>query len=166
MVSFRFLGRSFRALTAVALFIPGIAIAQDHDTQEVQRYALTDAGLAKYSAATKKLAALPGNPAGACDDNGETGSIAAAAAKLEAAPGAKAALTSAGMTAHEYIVFSFSLLQNGMAVWAVSQSGGKLPPGVSQANVDFYKKHAAEIESLPKSHEGECDDSAGDDDSR
>jgi len=165
MVSFRSLGRSFWAITAVALFIPGVAMSQDKDTQEVQRYALTDAGLARYSAVTKKLAALPGNPAGACDDDGWTGSFAAAAAKLEAAPGAKAALTSAGMTAYEYIVFSFSLLQNGIAA-AMSQPGGKLPPGVSQANVDFCRKHAAEIESLPKSHEGECDDSAGDDDSR
>ena len=31
------------------------------------------------------------------------------------------------MTAHEYVVFSFSLLQNGLAAWAVSQPGGKLP---------------------------------------
>jgi hypothetical protein len=165
MVSFRSLSRSFWAVTAIALFIPCVAIAQDPDTQEVQRYALTDAGLAKYSAATKKLAALPGNPAGVCDDDGETGSIAAAAAKLEAAPGAKAALTSAGMTAHEYIVFSFSLLQNGLAA-AMSPSGGKLPPGFSQANVDFYRKHAAEIEGLPKSKEDGCDDSGGDDDPR
>jgi hypothetical protein len=167
MVSFRCLGRFFWAVTAIALFIPGVATAQDRDTQEVQRYVLTDAGLAKYTAATKKLAALPGNPAGACNDDGETGSIAAAAAKLEATPGAKAAVTSAGMTAHEYIVFSFSLLQNSLAAWAVSQPGGTLPPGVSQANVDFYKKHAAEIDSLPKSSEGGCDDqAAGDDDSQ
>jgi hypothetical protein len=35
----------------------------------------------------------------------------------------------------------FSMMQNGMAAWAVKQPGGKLPPGISQANIDFFNKH-------------------------
>lgn len=155
------LGGTVWVLVAIACLLPQAGIAQDRDTQEIQRYVLTDAALAKYKAATKKLATLP---AGGCSEDEETQSIAAAVAKLDAMPAARAAITTAGMTTREYIVFSFSILHNGLAAWAVSQPGGKLPPGTSQANVDFYKKHAAEIESLPKGKEPDCDDAADEDD--
>jgi hypothetical protein len=95
----------------IALLLPGFAAAQDRDTQEVQKYTLTDAGLAKYSQATKKLAALPG---GDCDDD-DSQSIDDAAAKLNASPGAKTAIQSAGLTPREYVLFSFSLLHSGLA---------------------------------------------------
>ena len=51
------------------------------------------------------------------------------------------------------------MVQNGMAAWAVSQPGGKLPPGVSQANVDFYKKHEARFAAIGENDP--CDDDAG-----
>ena len=63
-------------------------------------------------------------------------------------PGAQAAIQSAGMTSREYVVFMFSMMQNGMAAWALSQPGGKLPPGVSQANVDFFRKHEAAMAAV------------------
>ncbi len=133
----------------IALLMPGFAAAQDRDTKEIQGYVLTDAGLAKYSRASKNIAALPERGAEACgDDDGESRSLDQTAAKLDAAPGVKAAIQSAGMTTREYLVFSMSLLQNGLAAWALEQPGGKLPPGVSKANVDFYTKHAAELNQL------------------
>lgn len=160
----RFLGLSGPlAVAASLLLLPTAAIPQDRDTQEVQRYVLTDAALARYKVATKKLVALPGS-ADSCDDENESGTIAEAVAKLDAIPAAKAAIASSGMTTREYIVFSWSLVHNALAAWAVGQPGGKLPPGTSQANVDFYNRHAAEIESLPKSQEPDCGDEMRDED--
>ena len=126
---------------------PQVACAQDKDVAEIQRYVLSDAALAKYTAATKKLAALPG---GSCTDeeDSENPTIDQMAAKIAAVPGAQAAVQSSGMNVREYVVFSMSLFQNGLAAWAVDQPGGKLPPGVSRANVDFIKKHGAELKQL------------------
>ena len=50
---------AFLAATTMLLIAPHLAQAQDADAQEVLRYTLTEAGLAKYSQATKQLAALP-----------------------------------------------------------------------------------------------------------
>jgi len=50
---------AFLAATTMLLIAPHLAQAQDADAQEVMRYTLTEAGLAKYSQATKQLAALP-----------------------------------------------------------------------------------------------------------
>ncbi len=152
------LGKYFWILAALAMLQPGIAFSQDRDTQEIQRYVLTEAALAKYKQAARKLATLPAEATGACDDGDAAQSIAEVAARLDAVPAAKSAITSAGMTTREYVVFSFSLINNGLAAWAVSQPGGKLPPGTSQANVDFYKRHAAELESLPTSNEDSCNE--------
>jgi hypothetical protein len=52
------------------------------------------------------------------------------------------------MTTREYAVFLFSVFHNGLAAWAVSQPGGKLPPDTSQGNVEFYQAHEAELASL------------------
>lgn len=141
-------GAFLAALTMLPI-APRLASAQDADTKEVQRYTLTETGLAKYAQATKNLASVPGGAA--CDDDDDdagAGSLDEMAAKLDAVPGAKAAIQSAGMTSREYVLFSMSLLQNGMAAWAASQPGGALPAGVSKANVDFLKKHDAELKQL------------------
>lgn len=163
MFKFHGLGRPLWVLATLAFILPPAAIAQDRDTQEIQRYVLTDAALAKYKAATKKLVVLPGSR-GSCDDEDNSGTIADLVAKLDSIPGAKAAVTSSGMTTREYVVFSFAMVHNALASWAVSQPGGKLPPGTSQANVDFYQRHAAEFESLPKSEATDCNDEAAEDD--
>ena len=127
-----------------------VAPAQDADTAEVQRYVLTDAGLAKYSQATQKLATLPADAATCADDEDDASgqSIGQMVANLSARPGAKAAVQSAGMSLREYVVFSMSLFQNGLAAWALDQPGGKLAAGVSKANVDFVRKHNAELKKL------------------
>ena len=152
-----------RLLGAVtlALLLPGFAVAQDSDAREIQSHVLTAAGLAKYTQATKKIAALPG---GDCDDDGDDSpSLDQMTAKLNASPGAKAAIQSAGMTTREYVVFSWSLLQTGLAAWAVDQPGGKLPPGASKANVDFYKKNEAALQQLEGAG-GDCEDDRNEDD--
>ena len=102
-------------LVALALVLPAIAAAQDRDTQEINRYVLTDAGLAKYTQATQKLNALG---AAGCEhesvDDSDTGSLTAAVANIDANPAAKAAIQSAGITSREYIVFGMSMLQAGL----------------------------------------------------
>lgn len=150
---------TFAAVLATLLLVQPPAKAADADTQEVMAYTLTDAGLAKYTKATKNLAALPGGGPGACasdDDDSDSGSksISELVAKIDTAPGAKAAIQSAGLTSREYIVFSLSLLQNGLAAWGL-KAGGKLPPGFKQANVDFVNSHGAQLEQL-KGTEKSC----------
>ena len=158
------LGTSLRVLAATALLMPAIAAAQDRDAQEVQSYVLTDAGLAKYTQATKKLAALPGGSSACGDDGDGSQSLDAMTARLNAQPGVKAAIASAGMTTREYVVFSWSLMQNGLAAWALSQPGGKLPVGVSKANVDFYNKNEAALQQLQGAGDADCDDNRDEDD--
>lgn len=144
----------------IGLAIPGIAAANENDKREISSYALSEAGLAKFTQATQKLSAV----AGACaaeddDDDSDTQSLDQMVAKLDAVPGAQAAIQSAGMTTREYVVFMWSMMQSGMSAWAQSQ-GGKLPPGVSQANVDFYKGHEAEMKALGENDP--CGDEAAD----
>jgi hypothetical protein len=148
-----------------ALSFPGSAAAQDADMRDVQRYVLTSAGLARYTLATKNLAALPAAQARACeedgddDDDADAQSIGDMVAKLESVPGAKAAVQGAGLTMREYVVFTMSLLQNGLAAWAVTQPGGKLPPGVSKANVEFVQAHDADLKQLQQySRNDDCAD--------
>lgn len=137
------------AACASAWLTPCPVTAQDADTREVQSYVLTDAGLAKYTQASRKIAALSGAASGSCeDDDSESTSLRDVTAKLDALPGIKSAIQSTGMTTREYVVFSFSLLHNGLAAWSASQPGGRLPPGATKANVDFYNKHKSELEKL------------------
>ena len=49
----------------------------------------------------------------------------------------------------------FSMMQTACRRGRSSQ-GGKLPPGVSQANVDFYKKHEADMAAIGENDP--CDD--------
>ena len=135
------------AAPVVLLAFTRFAAAQAADTAEIQRYTLTETALSKYTEAASNLASLPG----ACEDDdseSDSQSLDAMVAKLESVPGAKAAVQAAGMTSREYVVFTFSVLQNGLAAWAASQPGGSLPPGVSKANVDFVTKHEAELEKI------------------
>ena len=132
----------------IALTTPGVAATGGDDAREIASYVLTDAGLARFTQATQKLAAMPGACAAPKDDDSDSESLDQIVAKLNAIPGAQAAIQSAGMTTREYVVFMWSMLHNGMAAWAVSQPGGKLPPGTLQSNVDFYKKNEAKMAAL------------------
>jgi hypothetical protein len=142
-------------LIATLLCLP--TVAQSSDAEEVGRYVMTDKGLAKYVAATEKLRPLAKQ---LCDENrgDEEGakSLSDFVARIDAAPGARAAIESAGMTTREYAVFTLSLFQTGLAAWALEQPGGQLPPGVQKGNVDFYKSHKASIDKI-EPLENACD---------
>ena len=45
-----------------------------------------------------------------------------------------------------------------MAALALEQPGGKVPPGVKMANVNFYRSHEAELTKLGElSTQADCD---------
>ena len=137
--------------TAFALLMPAWAGAQnlaDRDANEIASYVLTDAALAKYTKAVHKLQPLKEQLPQDCDHEEDPQSLNDMAARIDGVPGVKAALKAAGMTSREYLVFSWSLFQNGMAAWALEQPGGQLPPGVKMANVKFYRAHEAEVKKL------------------
>ena len=80
-------------------------------------------------------------------------------AQFDSVPEFRTAIRSAGMTTREFVVFTWSLFQNGMAAWVLSQPGGKLPEGASMANVDFYRAHEAAFQALEKeTKRSDCDD--------
>ncbi|MDQ1342472.1 MAG: hypothetical protein QG571_1090, partial [Pseudomonadota bacterium] len=82
-------------------------------------------------------------------------------ARLDATDGVRKAITSAGLTTREYVVFSWAVMQAGLAAWALDQPGGKLPAGVSMDNVTFYRKHAAAMEELgAQTRAADCDEDA------
>jgi hypothetical protein len=82
--------------TAVLALTAGAAVAAaDRDTQEVSRYVLTEAGLAKYSAASTNLSKLDKSSltAGCKEEN--PSSLDKVVAKADADPGVKAAIQGA-----------------------------------------------------------------------
>ncbi len=115
------------------------------DTREVRAYTLTDAALGKYVEATRKLSAIPLD----CSAGGsDVGSLSDAAARIDAVPGARAAVRSAGLTSREYVVFAFALIENAFASYALEQPGGKLPPDISMSNIEFLRRNSGVIEQL------------------
>ena len=130
------------------------SIAQDPldaDTREVSSYVLTESGMEKFAQAGENLGPIAKQLAGDCDgsDNGENDmSLDGQAAHIGNIPGAAAAIESAGMPVREFMVFSWSMIQSGIAAWVLTQSGGELPSGVSMANVEFYRSHEAELKQL------------------
>jgi hypothetical protein len=145
----------------LALALSVTVVAQDRDTQEINRYVLTETALGKYANAMQKLQLLADQVA-SCEDEDSDGanSLNALVAQLDAAPAVKAAIQSAGLTTREWAVFTFAMAQTGLAVWMLDQPGGELPAGVSTANVDFYRKHRAAIEKI-KPLEENCDAADG-----
>ncbi len=165
MANIRQFTQTLLAIAAFALMLPVAAHAQvDGDTQEINSYVLTDAGLARYAKAAQALGALRKQLSGDCDESDDDNpkTLDQMVALFNSHSGVKAALQGAGMTTREYIVFSMSIFQTGMASWALSQPGGKLPPGVSMANVNFYRKNEVAMSRLSTDSddcgEGESED--------
>jgi hypothetical protein len=150
---------------ALLLSLPaGAQNKADSDTREINAYRLTDAALAKYAQVLHNVDAQARKAASNCDDenNGDSDngkSIDQMVTKLNATAGVRAAIQAAGMTPREFVVFSMSVFQAGMADWALSQPGGKLAPGVALENVTFYRKHQTEMKKLGESAKAaDCDD--------
>lgn len=156
-------------VAAAVLLASASLIAQDladRDSKEISSYVLTEAGLAKYTQAVKNLGPLASGMSDECggdDDDDSAHSLDETAARVDAIPGIHAAIKAAGMTTREYLVFTLSLFQNGMVAWALDQPSGKLPRGMSMANVKFYRAHEAAIKNLSaQTKAADCD--GGEDD--
>lgn len=152
---------AMRVTFALVLLPPLLTSAQslaDRDTKEVADYMLTEPALAKYTQAVHKLQPLMGKLPQDCDREEGSTSLNDMAARMDGVPGVKPVLKAAGMTSREYLVFSWSVFQNGMATWALEQPGGTLPPGVKLANVNFYRSHKAELTKLGElTKQADCD---------
>jgi hypothetical protein len=150
----------------LAAFGPGSALAQDtsdKDAAEISAYELSVAGLEKYRQANQNLAQLGEALSQNCDEEQDAQSLDAMAAQIRGVPGAAEAIESAGLPLREYVVLTWAMTQAGFAAWALDQPGGELPPGVSLANVEFFRAHGAEFQeaaSLVKPYE--CDDNEDD----
>ncbi len=148
-------------VSALALLVAVAAEAQgltDRDTKEISDYVLTDAALTKYTQAVRKLQPLKKELQQDCDHEDAPESLNDMAARMDKVSGVKSALKAAGMTSREYLVFSLSVFQNGMAAWALEQPGSKLPPGIKMANVNFYRTHEAELKKLGElTKQADCD---------
>ena len=134
----------------LALLAPLVVWAQnlaDRDAKEVADYVLTEPVLKKYTQAVRNLQPFTGQVPQDCEDENPK-SLNDMATRMDGAPQVKSALKGAGMTSREYLLFTFSVFQNGMAAWALDQPGGALPPGVKMANVKFYRAHEAELKKL------------------
>ena len=151
----------FAALALLLLPVARADTLPEAVTREVRSYALTEDALGRYVEATRKLSVIPLK----CDyDNPDIGSLTEAAARIDAVPGAKAAVKSAGLTSREYVVFAFSLIENAFASYALEKPGGKVPAGVSMSNVEFLRKNSGVIEQLANETEvSECDGNDGSD---
>ena len=151
----------FFVTVSLALVAPSVVGAQnfsDRDTNEIAGYVLTDTALAKYTQAVRKLQPLMGQLPQDCDGDEGSKSLNDMAARMDGVPAVKSALKGAGMTSREYLLFSFSVFQNGMTAWALDQPDGKLPPGMKMANVNFYRAHEAELKKLGElSKQTDCD---------
>ncbi len=149
-------------VASVILLAPFVSVAQefpDRDAREISSYALNETALAKYTRATSNLGTLSKAATASCDDEGDANSLDAFVARINGVPGAQAAIQSAGMTTREFVVFTWSLFQTGMAAWALEQPGGTLPPGASKANVDFYRAHEQALQQLgPQQGSDPCSD--------
>ncbi len=148
---------------ATALLAPAFSTAQEFsesDTREIASYVLNEAGLEKYAEATRSLGEITDQLPGNCDDEEDAQSLDEMGARLDAIPAVRAAIEAAGMTGRDYVVFSLSLFQNGMAAWVLSQPGGTLPPDTSMANVEFFRAHEATLQELGSlAQADDCEDS-------
>lgn len=149
----------------VASFGHGTALAQgasDQDAAEISAYALSVAGLEKYRQATTNLAQLGEALSQNCDEDQGDPSLDVMVAEVRGIPGAAEAIESAGIPVREYVVLTWAMIQAGFAAWGLDQPGGELPPGVSMANVEFFRAHEAEFQKAASQVPSEDCDEEGD----
>jgi hypothetical protein len=110
--------------------------------REVKAYRLTESGLERYLQATRNL----GNVKMNCEKPASMKFVIdAAVADLEAIPGAKAAIQSAGMSTREYVLFGWAVPHNIAAAAQAREAGGATPQGAIPENIDFMNRHQEEI---------------------
>ncbi|HEX5437496.1 MAG TPA: hypothetical protein VFW98_10055 [Gemmatimonadaceae bacterium] len=122
----------------------------DADMKAMQSYQLTASGLTKYTRAVHNMIQVTkAHPEIAKEEDGsKANSLADIAAIYDRHPEVKRAITSAGMSSRDFVLFTIVLAQSGAAMSMQQANGGKLPPGVQPANVEFLKAHEADLLKL------------------
>ncbi|MGH7444613.1 MAG: hypothetical protein ACREKM_07040 [Longimicrobiales bacterium] len=132
----------------------------DADIAEIQDYELTMDDLRSWSEATAEMQrAAAESPEIAAsfeqnesEDQNVDDSIDAMAERIESIPGARDIIEDAGLSAREYTVIFWTMMQAGMAQFSIEQ--GADPDEVAReyqvnpANLRFMKEHEAEIAAL------------------
>ena len=126
----------------LAILLPSLAAAQALDPST---YTLSNDTAAKFVQATQQMVSsgikspsMQGGPAGP--------DFAKFKATLDSTPAALAALSGAGISSTDYVLFMAAAMQ-AMMIGQMEQAGvkGMLPPGISkrppQANIDFMKQN-------------------------
>jgi hypothetical protein len=77
-------------------------------------------------------------------------SLSQMAARIDAVPSLAAAVRAAGMTSREFATAQLTLLQTGIAhaLLKASPAGTAPPPGVLKENLEFFRLHEKELESI------------------
>jgi hypothetical protein len=131
-----------RAFLLSVLTLPSFVTAQGLDPST---YTLTDDAAAKYVRATQQM--VGGGLKGPSMQGPGGMDLGKFKATLDATPAAQQALSAAGLSSTDYVLFMGAAMQ-AMMVGQMEQAGvkGMLPPGVtnrpSQANIDYMKKNA------------------------
>ncbi len=86
--------------------------------------------------------------AGTSADNPK--SLSGMAAKVDSVPALAAAVRAAGLTSREFATAQLALLQTGLAhaLLKASPAGTPAPPGVLKENLEFFRLHEKELESI------------------
>lgn len=149
----RAIPRLFAVATAVLTAFAAPLGAQT-DEEILARYRLTEAGLAKFTQASRSFIAIAKADSAALEQESENSdgmTITEMAALYDGHPGLKRAISSAGMTSREFVTFLMSMFQAGMGAWLVEQQGGKfdkVPAGIPHENIRFYQQHRAALEAI------------------
>ena len=123
------------------------------DTREIAAFRLSTDGLTKFSNAAKALKELGKKNPSLKEkvDNSDAGeqTIDETVGIYERHPELVNAIKSAGLTPRQFIVTSYALVINGMAL-AYRKLGmtRDIPAGASTANMNFIESHQKEIEAL------------------
>jgi hypothetical protein len=159
--------RTFAFALAMLVATAGIAAGPskaDADAAEVAAYRLSGATMKKVEDVVTRLsAAAAKDPAfrnelsalGGSDDEDEDEASGPASlddmvALVNASPEFAKILASAGLASREYLLFTFALLQAGLAE-SLSDPGAKLPPGTSAVlaeNIRWVREHKSEVDRL------------------
>ena len=123
------------------------------DIKEIAAFKLTTDGLTKFSKAAralddmaKKNPSLKERQDLFSDKPDKT--IDETVREYERIPGLVSTIKTSGLTPREFVVLSYTLMANSMAL-ANKQAGMKeMPPGASKANMDFIQTHQKEIQAL------------------
>lgn len=146
-------------LVALGLNIPAHTIspaeraAEAADTAAIAGVTFSEESLRKYMTAGSNMVTFKRADPTAWQNlrqkTSAANSVEAMAAAADAAPAAKKAITSAGLTSRLFFLMNFSIMQNTAAADAIKK-GQPLPKGTSAANVDAVKNHVPEITALMK----------------